>query len=210
MNLNDWLLFISSSAILAVSPGPDLLYVMATSASDGIKKALVLVFGLTFGLAFHTAFTAFTVNGMHNYDSVIAGIQLFGAVYLTWLGVSQILNSGHKQKPSAAKDKGFADRTHLSFFLQGLVMNLTNPKVLLFFFAFFPSFSTQASEIIMMGAVFYITSILIMSLTAWLTYLSAGRLSRLTNNPAVTSVISRTSGVFLLMIALSVLMKDQT
>jgi len=154
------LAFVVSSAALAIAPGPDNIFVLAQSVSNGVKSGLATVAGLVSGCLVHTTLLAFGVSEIiKRSDSLFFGIKLFGAVYLFYLAVmvykSDVPILVDQQKKSG---KGLS-----KLFWKGFTMNVLNPKVTLFFLAFFPGFlfSDALSTVIQ----FYILGLLFMMVT---------------------------------------------
>lgn len=163
--LETLLSFIIATTVLAISPGPDNIFVLVQSVSNGKKYGLATVFGLISGCLVHTTLLAFGVSAViKDSEHIYFLIKLFGAIYLLYLAVkvfksdSAIIITEHK----ATK------RTEIQLFKQGFIMNVLNPKVTIFFLAFFPGFlfSDQLSTITqfyILGLLFMLTSLLIFS-----------------------------------------------
>ena len=163
--LETLLSFIIATTVLAISPGPDNIFVLVQSVSNGKKYGLATVFGLISGCLVHTTLLAFGVSAViKDSEHIYFLIKLFGAIYLLYLAVkvfksdSAIIITEHK----ATK------RTEIQLFKQGFIMNVLNPKVTIFFLAFFPGFlfSDQLSTITqfyILGLLFMVTSLLIFS-----------------------------------------------
>ena len=125
--------FLTASVLLTLSPGPDILYVFSLSLSAKKKDAIKLTWGLTTGLFLHTAVVALGWSEvLLRFPELVWSIKIIGASYLVYLAVS-----GLRQKPTTEVSE--ATKTK-SYFWQGFLMNVTNPKVTLFFMVFFPGF----------------------------------------------------------------------
>lgn len=129
--------FIIATTALAFAPGPDNIYVLMQSIVNGKKYGLATVGGLVSGCLIHTSLLAFGVSAIiKNNDNLFFAIKLLGALYLFYLaykvfvGPSQF-NLAKEEMPK----KGI-----LQLFKQGFIMNVLNPKVSIFFLAFFPGF----------------------------------------------------------------------
>ena len=157
--------FIIATSVLAISPGPDNIYVLTQSIVNGKKFGLATVFGLISGCIIHTTLLAFGVSAIIKNSEILYFIlKLFGSAYLVYLAYkvfksddSISLNSSGNQKKSL-----------LQLYKQGFIMNVLNPKVTIFFLAFFPGFlfSDSISTIIqfyILGLLFMITSLIIFS-----------------------------------------------
>lgn len=149
--------FLVSSAALAISPGPDNIFVLTQSISNGVKAGLATVVGLVSGCLVHTTLLAFGVSEViKRSDSLFFGIKLFGAAYLVYLAIkvyrsdASILLDKEKQPSQSA----------FKLFKTGFAMNVLNPKVTIFFLAFFPGF--LFSETLGTVMQFYVLGLLFM------------------------------------------------
>ena len=125
------LLFLISSITLTLMPGPDILFVISQSISKNRLTGVLISLGLCSGLLVHTALIIFGLSPVISNNYFI--FQLFSTCYLLLL-ISQELNL----LPSIYSSK--LNFNLSSPYLKGLLMNLINPKVILFFIAFFPAF----------------------------------------------------------------------
>jgi threonine/homoserine/homoserine lactone efflux protein len=134
--LENLLLFLGASLALNLTPGPDMLYVVARGSSEGRAAGVVSALGITAGSLVHLAALTLGLSALLEqvpvaYDAV----RLGGAAYLIWLGVRALW------RPSALGTVGERDQAPLGrIFRQGIVTNVLNPKVALFFLAFLPQF----------------------------------------------------------------------
>jgi len=167
--------FLTASAILTISPGPDIIYVMVQGMANGKKHGFVTALGLATGIIIHTSLVAFGVSAIiKNSDTLFFIIKLFGAVYLLYLAW-QVFKSDPEIAYSA---EGIKDKPLSSLFKQGFIMNVLNPKVTIFFLAFLPGFLWAPEEntliqFYVLGAIFMILTILIFGSVALL----AGKIS---------------------------------
>jgi threonine/homoserine/homoserine lactone efflux protein len=128
------------------------------SVSNGVKSGLATVAGLISGCLVHTTLVAFGMSAViKESDSLFFIIKLCGALYLFYLAF-RVFKSDASVQLSA---KGVARKTPLQLFKQGVVMNVLNPKVSIFFLAFFPGF--LFSETLSLVAQFYILGLLFMA-----------------------------------------------
>ena len=132
MQLDTLLIFLLSASILTLSPGPDIIYVFIKSSTEGISSGIKTVFGLTTGLIFHTLLLVFGISALINSnDYVFFVLKLFGFFYFIFLAVSAYNESLEINERS---------NLNKSDFNTGLMMNVLNPKVSIFFIAFFPNY----------------------------------------------------------------------
>ncbi len=162
--------FILATAALAISPGPDNIYVLTQSISNGIKYGISTTAGLITGCIIHTTFLAFGVSALiKENDQLFFVVKLFGAFYLFYLAYKVYNNKVH-----ITLDKTEIPKKSLSqLFRQGFIMNVLNPKVTIFFLAFFPGFlfSKDLDTVIqfyVLGLLFMIVTFLIFSSIALL------------------------------------------
>lgn len=129
--------FALATAALSLSPGPDNIFVLVQSLAHGAKSGFATVAGLMTGCLVHTTLLALGVSAViKQSDAVFLGIKIFGAAYLIFLAIKVFRSSGTIEigETNAPNDSlGKLFRT-------GFFMNVLNPKVTIFFLAFFPGF----------------------------------------------------------------------
>lgn len=168
MNYEILIAFIGATAALAISPGPDNIYVLMQSISNGKKFGLATVAGLISGCLVHTTLLAFGVSAIiKQNDKLFFIIKLFGAAYLLYLAYQVFKSKGDIR----VSEEGVAKKKLGQLFRQGFIMNVLNPKVTIFFLAFFPGFlfSDELSNVIqfyVLGLLFMFVSAIIFSLIA--------------------------------------------
>ena len=157
--------FVVATAVLAFSPGPDNIFVLIQSATHGKKTGMAVVLGLMTGCLIHTSLVAFGLSAfIQSNESLYFILKLFGAAYMLFLAIriykSDLnLNKDHKK----VKCDGFYE-----LFKQGFIMNVLNPKVSVFFLAFFPAFLFSETvelykQFYTLGFLFILTSFLVFS-----------------------------------------------
>ena len=161
MNFEVLIAFIVSSAILTISPGPDILYVISQSFLKGKKAGIVTSIGLTTGLLFHTFFVVVGLSLLiRENENIFLFLKFIGALYFIYLAIMVFLKRNNKMN---FKSK---ELENIDFFKKGLLMNLLNPKVSLFFIALFPGFifSDNLSshlQFLILGSIFWLQANLI-------------------------------------------------
>lgn len=174
--------FVLATAALAISPGPDNIYVLTQSLVNGKKYGLATVFGLISGCIIHTTLLAFGVSAiLKKSETLFFVIKLLGAIYLLYLAF-KVYQSDATILVSEKVEK----KTTHQLFKQGFIMNILNPKVTLFFLAFFPGFlfTNEVSEVVqfyILGLLFMLTSLLIFSAIAILASTISTHLKKNTN-----------------------------
>ena len=169
MDLNTILLFLISSVVLTLSPGPDILFVISTTISQGLRCGIKVSLGLCSGLIAHTFLVVFGLATLiETFPFIIRAIELVGAFYLLFLAIRLFLSL---KENSAINSKNQAKK---QFFITGLIMNLSNPKVSLFFLSFFPGFLFSSLipyniQFLILGIIFMSQAVIIFLLAALLT-----------------------------------------
>ena len=175
--------FAIATFILAISPGPDNLFVLTQSVVNGKKFGLATVLGLMTGCLLHTSFVAFGVSAIiEENESVFLMIKLFGVSYLLYLAFKVYQANANIVLSEAVKK----NETVFKMYKKGLLMNVLNPKVTTFFIAFFPQFlfSESVSTVLqfyILGAIFIVISFLVFSIIAVLAGTISNYLTTSTN-----------------------------
>ncbi len=162
LELDTALLFFGSSLLLGLAPGPDNLFVLAQAAQRGIKAGLVVTLGLCTGLVVHTTAVALGLAALFMASAVAFTVLKFiGAGYLLYLAW-QAFSNGSRSKAGGE----IAQLPSAKLYKRGVIMNLTNPKVSLFFLAFLPQFvqadaAPVALQIMLLGLLFILATILV-------------------------------------------------
>ncbi|MGI9535635.1 MAG: LysE family translocator [Desulfocapsaceae bacterium] len=135
-------LFIIASAILIVTPGPDLMYVLTRGISGGKQFGVVSAIGVTAGILVHTLAAALGLAVLLKTSAIgFLVVKTAGGVYLIYLGYQMIRNRG------SIDLTGVGTRINTKkCFLQGFLSNVLNPKVALFFVTFLPQFVSLESS----------------------------------------------------------------
>ena len=171
--------FLTASILLTLAPGPDILYLLTKSLSEGAKAGIILACGLVSGIVFHTTLVMVGVAALiKSSATAMLLLKIFGAAYLLFLafGAFKAARASKKFSPVRA-DKNFSSA---ALYKRGVLMNVLNPKVLLFFLAFLPQFVDLSSDgasltILFLGVVFAVQALTIFSCVA----LFAGRVRNL-------------------------------
>ena len=168
--------FTIATLALALSPGPDNIYVLTQSLVNGTKSGIATTAGLISGCIVHTTLLAFGVSAIiTTSEEIFYGIKILGACYLLYLAYSVFKSDSEITFTNSAPKK-----TYWQLFKTGVIMNLLNPKVMIFFLAFFPGFLWDKNghtvyQFYVLGITFMIVSFFVFSIIALL----AGRISNL-------------------------------
>ncbi|AXO81645.1 LysE family translocator [Olleya aquimaris] len=168
MNFEILFSFVLATAALAISPGPDNIYVLMQSITNGRKYGLATVCGLISGCLVHTTLVAFGVSAIiKESDTLFFIIKALGAIYLLYLAYKVFKSDANVTLSDAAVPK----KSLGQLFKQGVIMNVLNPKVSIFFLAFFPAYLYSDSintvtQFYVLGLLFMTTSFVVFALIA--------------------------------------------
>ena len=169
MNYEIILSFIGASMLLTLMPGPDIIYVLVQSITNGKKYGIATALGLVSGIVIHTTLVAFGVSAIiKNNEQIYFVIKLFGALYLLYLAYATYTSNEEILLNKKVEKKGL-----LKLYKQGFIMNVLNPKVTIFFLAFFPGFlysTTQNTtvQLYVLGGLFMLQAILLFGIVAFI------------------------------------------
>lgn len=194
-------LFALTSLALALAPGPDNLFVIAQSAMAGRRSGWAITLGLCTGLLVHTSLVVLGVAALiQASDLAFTTLKVAGALYLLWLAINS-WRAGHTGAGATQAE------TFGRLYRRGILMNITNPKVTIFFLAFLPQFvavdaGSVASQTLVLGAVFILVSLLTFGVLAAL----AGQLhDRFLHNPGVQKGLNRVASLVFVALAANLL-----
>ncbi|QPN32618.1 LysE family translocator [Diaphorobacter sp. JS3051] len=169
--------FFGVSVLLALTPGPDNLFVLLQSAQRGWRAGMCVVLGLCLGLVGHTTAVALGLAAVFAASAVAFTVLKFcGAAYLAYLAWGALRAPASVPEEAPATGAAMAPGARvpggaLRMVGRGVVMNLTNPKVLIFFLAFLPQFADparggMARQILVLGVVFMLATFLVFGVIA--------------------------------------------
>lgn len=155
-------LFLVASVALALAPGPDNLFVLMQSALHGRLAGLLVTLGLSSGLLVHTAMVALGVAAIFQTSALaFTLLKAAGAAYLIYLAWMTL-----RAPPMALDGSGAPALSARQLYTRGIVMNVTNPKVTIFFLAFLPQFvsageANPLSRMLALSAVFMLMTFVV-------------------------------------------------
>ena len=137
-NSSYWVFFLSAAILLNIAPGPDMVYLISKTLSKGKRIGFASIIGLGTGALIHTLFVSLGISVIISTSVIVFKIiKYIGASYLFYLGIKGLLFGGLNFKgiENEAEDSSF-----FKSFYQAVIIDVTNPKVALFFIAFLPQF----------------------------------------------------------------------
>lgn len=185
--------FFLASVVLALVPGPDNIFVLTQSALQGRVAGLIVTIGLCTGLIVHTTAVALGIAVIFQASATaFTALKLVGAGYLLYLAWQAFRAAARKIQTN--RSEGLSSK-HLYF--RGIVMNITNPKVSIFFLAFLPQFADPARgqltyQLMGLGGLFIIATLLVFGSIALLAGLVGEWLNRSPHTQRVMNWIAGT------------------
>jgi len=188
--------FFGLALVLGFTPGPDNLFVLMQSATHGRRAGLLVVLGLCTGLMVHTAAVVLGLAAVFAASATaFLVLKFLGAAYLAYLAWQAWHAPAGEAMPSGDGDRSPA--VVWGLFLRGIVMNLTNPKVVLFFLALLPQFveaqrGAVAWQLVWLGLVFIAATLVSFGCITLL----AGQIGRwLRASPAARRMLNRAAAL---------------
>jgi threonine/homoserine/homoserine lactone efflux protein len=172
MDWSNLALFFAASWMLIITPGPDMIYVITRGISQGRKAGMISAVGVTLGILVHTVFAAFGLAIILRTSALtFLAVKFVGAGYLIFLGVKTLKNKSDFKLSRDKPNDGFR-----KIFVQGILSNVLNPKIALFFLAFLPQFvnpghGSASIQMVYLGLTFALFGIVFLVL---LGYFSGG------------------------------------
>jgi threonine/homoserine/homoserine lactone efflux protein len=194
------LAFISASVVLSFVPGPDNIFVLTQSAIRGWRVGIHTTLGLCSGLIVHTVLVSLGVSVIFQTSQLaFQGLKIIGACYLVYLA--------YQSMKSKSMDFKSSDKPKKSFYLTGVVMNITNPKVAIFFLVFLPQFvnidnGNVSAQMFALGLIFILCAFCVFSFIA---YLSSFLKPLLSKSPAVVKRLNIFAAFVYVSLALNLL-----
>jgi|SRR5690606_7391705 len=156
--------------LLALAPGPDNIFVMVQSMVHGVKSGLVTTLGLISGCLIHTTLVAFGVSALiQQSEAAFTILKIVGALYLLFLAFKVYRSEATVNMNTPEQSQ----QTYVSLYFKGFMMNVLNPKVAIFFLAFFPGFLfsqelSNVKQFYVLGLIFMVVSFIVFAVLAYL------------------------------------------
>ena len=195
--------FVSSCIILHFAPGADTMYILGKTLSGGKKSGIISVFGISTGVLIHTILVAFGLSAVLS-KSILAFniIKTLGAVYLIYMGIKSIMDKSSLEESKENKIENLKE-----IYFQGVITNILNPKVALFFLAFLPQFINENNQygilpFILLGISFCITS----SIYGVILAIFSGEVLKFFNKDSkFSSKMKKISGIIYILLGIGIL-----
>jgi threonine/homoserine/homoserine lactone efflux protein len=187
------LAFVVAVFLLSLAPGPDMMFIVANAVVGGRRTGVVAALGMSTGLAVHTVAAAFGLGALVQAAPVVLdALRVTGALFLLYLAITSWRSARER---TALDGTSVPKRSTTRVYVLAVLTNLANPKVVLFYLAFFPQFLTTGTgswpateQFLLLGAVFIVVGLAVDASAGLL----AGTLSeRVLHRPSVRRWMAR-------------------
>ena len=191
--IHDFPLFLASGILLNLTPGPDTAYILGRSVAQGRLAGIASAFGIMVGSIFHTCAAALGLSAVLATSAwAFTAIKLIGGGYLVFLGIKMML----ERREQFHVPSNFRRSSSTTAFHQGVLTNVLNPKVALFFLAFLPQFidpgsTAKVPAFLALGLTFVTTGTIWCLILAWF---AAAFSERLRANQTISQWLNRAVG----------------
>ena len=205
--IDNYIGFLLAAILLNLTPGADTMYIVTRSVAQGTKAGVVSVLGISTGLVFHTLLAALGLSIiLMTSPSIFMAIKYLGAGYLVYIGIRMITD---KASVFENQHTEFARADLLKIYRQGVLTNVLNPKVALFFISFLPQFilpeyAAGPLPFLLLGGTFLTTG------TIWcmfLAYSSSFMTKALRENDTIGRLMQKVSGTIFIAVGLQLAFK---
>ncbi len=207
IDCNTLALFITASVLLALAPGPDNIFVLTQSIIMGRGAGMIITLGLCTGLVAHTTIVALGVAALFQSSLIAFNVlKYIGAAYLLYLAWRAFFARGEGVDVEGKPLPGA-----WSLYRRGIFMNVTNPKVSLFFMAFLPQFAdplkgSMTLQLVLLGMLFIVVTLVVFGAIGLL----AGAIGRwMARSERWEGVMNKIAGVVFAALALKLIMTGQ-
>ena len=195
-------LFLIAAALLAIAPGPDIVYVLTRSIAQGRRAGVAAALGFATGVIFHTALAALGIAALIRASEVAFSLVRYaGAAYLVYLGIRTLMN-----RRAFQLGKDGSSIALWTVYKQSVIGNALNPKVTLFFLSFLPQFINLNAghiemQMVLLGALFMLQTALIFGAIA---FFSGAIGDRLRTNSSIANRLNVFAGVVFIALGIRV------
>ena len=201
MEISNLGVYVLASLALILTPGQDMIYVVSRSLAQGRIAGVCSAAGVGTGILVHTAIVALGIGALlQASETLFIVLKLAGAAYLVWLGIRLLL----QREAAEIHAAGTRRLSAASLFAQGVVSNVTNPKIIIFFLAFLPQFVTPSDphptrHLVFLGVLYAAMGFAVKACVG----VAAGALSeRLLRSRSALAWMNRVSGTVLVALGL--------
>ena len=201
------IMFAAASLLLALAPGPDNIFVLTQSIVHGRKAGIIITLGLCTGLLFHTSIVALGIAAIFQTSLTAFNIIKFiGAGYLLYLAWKAFTSKESIQQNNETKALKIA-----KLYRTGIIMNVTNPKVSIFFMAFLPQFTNVNNgsitvQIVLLGFIFILCALFVFAI---ISQVSGAIGKALYKSDKISRVLNKVAGTVFTALALKLIFTER-
>jgi threonine/homoserine/homoserine lactone efflux protein len=202
--------YLATSLVVVLIPGTGVVYTVSSAMAGGRNRGFIAAVGCTLGIVPHMVAAMLGLSGvMQAGAAAFEVVRWVGVVYLAYMGISMIRNGGALQLDN--EDSNEPTDTSLTIIRRGVLLNLLNPKLTVFFFAFLPQFLDTAPRLldprlVILGAIFMAITLVVFLGYA---YASAAVRDQVLQSPRVMQWVQRSLGALLLGFAARLAVADR-
>jgi len=184
--------FLGAAFLICLSPGPDMVYIIANGIYKGVRGGVVSALGMATGMVFHTLLVTTGLALIISLPGILIGVKIAGALYLFWIGYSTLRDTA-----VTVVVNGQGGVMLREIYTRAVITNVLNPKVAIFYLSFLPQFISPDGQHARMGLVVLGVSFLIMGLLVDSTvgFLSGKVRHLLASNANVGKTLNLVSGI---------------
>ncbi len=199
------LIFFPICIFLALTPGPDNIFVLTQSALNGKLAGILVVLGLCTGVLVHTTAVALGVAAIFQASSLaFNGLKILGAFYLLYLAWGALRAKGEEISLKNTESQKASTADYGKLYRRGIIMNVTNPKVSIFFLSFLPQFAdpvrgSMSLQMVQLGGYFILSTLLVFGAIALL----AGTIgTKLQKSTRAQGLMNKAAGIVFIALAI--------
>ena len=199
-DIHHFALFLLSGLLLNMTPGADMLFIISRSAGQGVRAGAMAALGVGAGCLVHVTAAAVGLSALIAASDVAFGaVKWLGAAYLVWLGIG-LLRAKTPAQGSRSTAEPMPAAPLRAVFWQGVLTNVLNPKIVLFFLAFLPQFvgpapGGQGWAFLLLGVVFTLNGTLFNLSVAWVAARARGRMAGVGRMQCLALWVRRVTGL---------------
>lgn len=199
--------FIITSTLIILTPGQDMILVMSRSIAQGRGAGIITALGVSIGLLGHTALTTFGLGALLLASEMLFNIIKFiGAGYLIYLGIKLLRSTN-----STIKTDDLPIISYKKMFIQGVISNITNPKITIFYFSYLPQFvvpngGNPTLQLFILGLTF---AIITFFLKAPIGYIYGSLSNWIKTRPIVLNRIYKASGLIFIALGFKLALEER-
>ncbi|MEJ7418369.1 LysE family translocator [Staphylococcus warneri] len=193
--------FLLTAIIICVTPGIDTMFILSRSISQGRSAGVFSVLGVSSGSLIHTVLAAVGLSALLKTSVLLfTVVKTIGAIYLIYLGIQMLIKKGTRLDIVEV-----SEISNRKLFTQGMITNVTNPKVALFYISFVPQFISSTNHygpipFIILGVIFTLIGTIWDLITV---IFSSALTSKLRNNKLVEPILNKITGIIFIILGIS-------